>query len=177
MRGESDLDILPGAIAPGFFAAAVGGPEMPVPYSARKHVLAGDDSPVILQLFREILELEGYRVSLSPEALDVAAVKRVGPDLVILDHMLGDGEGSGWELLGQLRDDPATARLPIVVCTGAVHRVRENADLLARLGIEVVLKPFDIDRLVEAVNGAWSRPDGRSDALPGLAAAGPALAR
>ncbi len=124
-----------------------------------KHILAGDDSPVILDLFREILEAEGYRVSVSAEALDLDCVKRVAPDLVILDHMIDDGVGSGWHLLRELRRDPETVDLPIVVCTGATHRVRENADLLDRFGVGLVLKPFDIDRLVEVVNGSWHDRD------------------
>ena len=141
--------------------------------AAPKHILAGDDSPVILDLFREILEAEGYRVSLSTEALDLDRVKRVEPDLVILDHMLGEGEGSGWQLLQQLRRDPETAELPIVVCTGAVHRVRENEALLRDLGIGVVFKPFDIDRLLEVVNGAWREPGGSAPASGSIAFASP----
>ncbi len=125
-----------------------------------KHILAGDDSPEILDLLREILEAEGYRVSVSAQALDLAHVKRVAPELVILDHMIDDGEGSGWQLLRDLRRDPKTADLPVVVCTGATHRVRENAELLDRLSVGVVLKPFDIDRLVEVVNGSWRDDDG-----------------
>ena len=128
--------------------------------SSPKHILAGDDSPVILQLFQEILEGEGYRVSVSAEALSLDQVKLLAPDLVILDHMIDDGEGSGWNLLRNLRRDPETADLPVVVCTGATHRVRENAELLDQLGVGVVLKPFDIDRLVEVVNGSWRDRDG-----------------
>ncbi len=122
-----------------------------------RHILAGDDSPDILELFRDILESEGHRVSLSSEALSLDQVKRVAPDLIILDHMIDEGEGSGWRLLEQLRRDPDTADLPVVVCTGAVHRVRENEALLDELDVRVVLKPFDIDRLIEAVNRAWSQ--------------------
>ena len=138
-----------------------------------KHILAGDDSPVILDLFREILEAEGYRVSLSTDALDLDRGKRVEPELVILDHMLGEGEGSGWQLLQQLRRDPETADLPIVVCTGAVHRVRENEALLRDLGIGVVFKPFDIDRLLDVVNGAWRESGGSASAGGAIAFASP----
>ncbi len=120
-----------------------------------KHILAGDDSPDVLALLREILESEGYRVSVSNEPLDLPAVKRIGPDLVILDHMLEDGDGSGWQLMQQLRADPQTSDLPIVVCTGAVHRVRQHRALLDRLGIGVVVKPFDIDHLLAAVRRPW----------------------
>ena len=133
--------------------------------SSRRHILAGDDSPEILELFRDLLEAEGYRVSLSADPLSLDRVKRVDPDLVILDHMIDEGEGSGWHLLQELRRDPETADLPVVVCTGAVHRVRENEALLDQLGVPVVLKPFDIDRLVEVVGHAWTRGDEHTSAV------------
>lgn len=120
--------------------------------AAPKHILAGDDSPAILDLLREILEAEGHRVSVSTDALDLPTIKRVDPDVVVLDHMVDDGDRSGWRLIQQIRDDPQTAALPIVVCTGAVHRVRQQASLLERLGVDVVLKPFDIDHLVATVD-------------------------
>ncbi|MDQ3695485.1 MAG: response regulator [Chloroflexota bacterium] len=116
-----------------------------------KHILAGDDSPEILALLRDILEGEGYRVTMAPETLSLADIKRVRPDLVILDHMLEDGAGSGWELLRDLRQDPGLATLPVVVCTGAIQRVRDNAAELERLGAQVVLKPFAIDDLLAAI--------------------------
>lgn len=124
--------------------------------STSKLILASDDSREILDLMVEVLEAEAYRVATTMAPLDVASVKRIGPDLVILDHMLEEGEGSGWLLLEALRRDPATARLPIVVCSGATRRVAENEALLRRLDLRVVLKPFDIDDLVAAVAGAWS---------------------
>ena len=124
------------------------------------HILAGDDSPEVLALFRDLLEGEGYRVTLSPDALDLATIKRLSPDLVIFDHMIEEGPGSGWHLLQALRQDPATATLPIVVCTGAVQRVRENAALLQRLRARLVLKPFDIDRLLQAITQDLTAPLG-----------------
>lgn len=120
--------------------------------AASKHILAGDDSPAILDLLRELLEAEGHRVTVSTDLLDLPTIKRIHPDVVVLDHMLEDGAGSGWRLMQQIRDDPLTATLPIVVCTGAVHRVRQQASLLDRLGVDVVLKPFDIDHLVATIN-------------------------
>lgn len=141
---------------------------MPPPISPTpKHILAGDDSPEVLALFRDLLEAEGYRVTLFPDALDPSVIKRVAPDLVILDHMIGDGAGSGWQLLRDLRQDPATAALPVVVCTGAIQRVRENLALLDQLGAALVLKPFDIDRLLGAITHAL----GGAPGVPNVAAA------
>jgi DNA-binding response OmpR family regulator len=50
------------------------------------HILVVNDTPEILELFRELLEGDGYRVSLYSYAFrDLEEVKRVEPDLMILD--------------------------------------------------------------------------------------------
>jgi CheY-like chemotaxis protein len=69
--------------------------------------------------------------------------------------MLEDGAGSGWELLREIRRDPDLSGLPVVVCTGAIQRVRAQGEELHRLGAQVVLKPFDIDQLLAAVLHFW----------------------
>jgi len=120
-----------------------------------RHILAGDDSPTILELFREILEGEGYQVTVSQAVLDLERIKEISPDLVILDHMLDDGEGSGWQLLRDLHQDATTASLPVIVCTGAVQRVKAGEAFLRQIGASTVLKPFNIDDLLMAVNAAW----------------------
>ncbi len=137
-----------------------------------KHILAGDDSPELLALFRDLLEAEGYRVTLAADAFDLGLIKRVAPDLVVLDHMIGDGAGSGWHLLRDLRRDPATAALPVVVCTGATQRVRDNLAVLDQLGAALVLKPFDIDHFLDAVaealGGAATMPADDEVRVPAL---------
>ena len=60
-------------------------------------------------------------------------------------------EDASWSLLQMLRMDPATADVPIVFCTGAVREVKALGDHLVTMGVTVVLKPFNIDRLVEAI--------------------------
>ena len=49
-----------------------------------------------------------------------------------------------------MRLDPALARIPLVLCTAATRTVNdpEMAEQLDRLGIRVVLKPFDIEQLL-----------------------------
>src|SRR3712207_876903 len=89
------------------------------------HILVVNDTPEILELFRELLEGEGYRVSLYSYAFrDLDEIKRAKPDLLILDFIIG-GEDHGWQLLQKLKMDRATADLPVIVCTAAVGVVRE----------------------------------------------------
>ena len=118
---------------------------------APPHVVVINDEEDMLALFRELLEEEGYRVStLTYPTADLADLQILGPDLVILDMVFG-GEDRGWQYLQRLRMTRSTATLPILVCTAAVRLVRDAHDALTRMGIGVVLKPFDIDPLMDEV--------------------------
>jgi len=132
----------------------------------QRHILVVNDTQEILDLFREILEEEGYRVSVYSYAFrDLDEIKTQRPDLLILDFIIG-GEAHGWQLLQKLKLDRATATLPVIVCTAAVQLARELEGHLKEKGVAVVLKPFDIDDLVQEVERAWERLTADA-ALPG----------
>jgi DNA-binding response OmpR family regulator len=111
----------------------------------RLHVLATDDDPGICALLCAFLTEEGYRVSLS-SALDVAEVRRLAPDLILLDYWI-----TGAAFLERLKADPVTATVPILVLTGAQREVDKQATHLADLDVAVLLKPFDLDDLLRQV--------------------------
>ena len=117
----------------------------------RPHVLAINNDQAVLALYRDLLEDEGYRVSTQTYVdHDLAKIAAVKPDLIVVDYMWAD-EDASWTLLQLLRMDPGTAGIPVVLCTGAVREVEALQAHLAEMGVRVVLKPFNIDRLVEVV--------------------------
>ncbi len=118
----------------------------------KKHIFVINDEPTLLVVFRELLEDEGFRVSL--ETFNHVQLERQyrrildeKPDLIVLDFLIG-GEMLGWQLLQMLRMRRETAKVPIVVCTAAKKTVDELSDHLTRMAVGVVLKPFDIDHLL-----------------------------
>lgn len=124
-----------------------------------KHILVVDDTEEVIELFRDILEGMGHRVTattFAPE--DLAEVKKIGPDLVILDMMLG-GEAVGWQLAQKMRMSPETEKVPIVICTTATKDVREQEGWLVAQSIKIVLKPFSLEDLERAVNRAFALPE------------------
>jgi DNA-binding response OmpR family regulator len=115
------------------------------------HILVINDTQEILDLFREILEDEGYRVSLYSSGFsDLREIAAQAPDLVVLDLMIG-GEAQGWQMLQKMKMSRATAGIPVVVCTAAVQLARDLEGHLRAKNVGLVLKPFDIDDLVIAV--------------------------
>jgi CheY-like chemotaxis protein len=77
----------------------------------------------------------------------IAAVKRVQPDIVLVDLMMPGMDG--YEVCRRLVSDDATKRIPIVLLTARQNldpeRVRESG---AR---GVITKPFDLDALAPAI--------------------------
>ncbi|HEV2107761.1 MAG TPA: response regulator [Thermomicrobiales bacterium] len=130
------------------------GPAMPDHTTAPRHILAMNNAQEVLDLFQELLEEEGYRVTTQPYlSRDLDEIKSMKPDLIVLDYMWSTDD-AGWSLLQMLRMDAATKTIPIVLCTGAVAQVKELEPHLAEMGIRVVLKPFDLDHLLGAIRDA-----------------------
>ena len=117
-------------------------------------IMVVNDTQEILELFQDLLTEEGYEVVLySYDIQDLAEVQRVKPDLIILDHIIG-GEAVGWQMLQKLKMKRSTAKIPVIVCTAAVKAVQEMEGYLKSKGVGVILKPFDIDDLLDAVRRA-----------------------
>lgn len=116
-----------------------------------QHILVVNDTQDILDSIRMVLEDEGYQISTRTEpTTTVTDVEQLHPDLLILD-LLFMGNNIGWELIQVLRLHPATAHLPVIVCTAARKEVTESESVLIGKGVSVLYKPFDIDELVSAV--------------------------
>lgn len=132
-------------------------PRITVLAGEKQHILVINDTQEILELFRELLEEEGYRVTLSSFALqELDDIVALAPDLVILDFIIG-GEAHGWQMLQKMKMNRTTAAIPIIVCTAALQLVREIEGHLRAKDVLVVLKPFDIDELLQAVSLALSK--------------------
>jgi class 3 adenylate cyclase len=79
-------------------------------------ILVVDDTPANIKLLGDLLASKGYQVATAAngeEALAKVAANR--PDLVLLDVMMPGL--SGYDVCRRIRSDPATALLPVVMCT------------------------------------------------------------
>ena len=113
-----------------------------------------DDDAIFLELMHDLLATgEGYEVLSSPHwAHSFEFVKDVAPDLIILDLMMGRAQ-TGWAVLELLRQDPATANIPIILCSAAVPALSQcESRLIERGRLETVAKPFDVDHLLAVIS-------------------------
>ena len=123
------------------------------------HILVVNDSQEIIDLLKELLEEEGYRVSASITILNLEKVKALAPDIIVQDVMFEGTHETGWKFLTMSRLDRQLKRIPLVLCTTALTTVKDPdmAAQLERLGVRVVLKPFEIDQLLAAIEEALAR--------------------
>jgi DNA-binding response OmpR family regulator len=134
-----------------------GGGEMAEAIGA--HILVIDDEPALRELLCEALAEEGYRVSGSDTLFDdIDLVRRVEPDLILLDIVIG-GQLSGMVFLEQLKADPRTVGIPIAVCTAATHLTAEIQARLTEWDCLIVNKPFDLDDLLAEISRCLKERD------------------
>jgi two-component system KDP operon response regulator KdpE len=118
----------------------------------RRLVLVVDDDRDTQNMLREVLESEGFSVMAAATACDaIAMLNAHRPDLILLDLGLPDVDGhfvasrvsSHWDWF----------EIPIVVMTGRTDL--ENQALARVFGArEYLIKPFSMDELRDAVQGA-----------------------
>ncbi len=115
-----------------------------------KKILVADDDKSIADLLQNALEAEGYETHETLQSLRFYdAVMEVRPDLILLDLMMPYLEGE--DELRLLRMNPATQNIPVIVIT-AKHEAKQEEAKYRQLGvIEIVTKPFDLDKLVALI--------------------------
>jgi two-component system phosphate regulon response regulator PhoB len=124
-------------------------------------ILVVEDEPAIREMVQFTLARAGFELV---EAADGAAARERlaagGIELVLLDWML-PGE-SGLDLLAQIKRDPATARLPVIMLTARA----ESGDKVAGLesgADDYITKPFSPAELTARIRAVLRRA---GEALP-----------
>jgi len=121
----------------------------------KKTVFVIDDDPDLLKVAKTVLSGAGFSVLVASTGRDgLARIRKGGIDCIILDVML-ETETEGFHIAQDLRADPKTAGIPIVMLTSVSKRTgfefspETDKDYMS---VEAFLeKPVDPKRLVQAV--------------------------
>jgi CheY-like chemotaxis protein len=127
-------------------AEETGSASEPTPRRYPRSVLVVDDDPSVRTLLQMVLQVEGFDVRCASDGASAYEMIAAScPDVLLVDVLMPGLDGRA--LTRRLREDPATAGLPIVICS-ALTDDRDQWAAWASGANAFVSKPFDVERLV-----------------------------
>lgn len=117
-------------------------------------ILVVEDDETLCDTLQFNLELEGYAADKASNAEEALAMNLTGYDLILLDVMMG--EMNGFKFARLLKQNPATADIPIIFCTA---RDTED-DMVAGLNIgadDYIYKPYTIRNVLTRIKAVLRR--------------------
>ncbi|MDD5656860.1 MAG: response regulator [Elusimicrobia bacterium] len=125
----------------------------------KKKVLAIDDDVSVCEYYETGLAALGFDVTCAPDAKHARehlAAHR--PDVILMDVMMPETDGIS--LTRELRDNPKTSGIPIIVVSGLADAGTLN-DALLFGAVDYMVKPIDLDVLKTKIERAAAAGDKR----------------
>lgn len=107
--------------------------------AAPPKILIVDDDPANIELLAAVLEEDGEILFATSGVSALAMAESERPDIVLLDVVMPDLDG--YEVCRRLRDNPATAQIPVIFITALNQETDEEAGLAAG-AVDYVAKPI-----------------------------------
>jgi DNA-binding response OmpR family regulator len=121
----------------------------------KKRVVCVEDEPEIIDLIRLILGRKGFDLTGATGGLEgLETIRRVKPDLVLLDLMMPDMDG--WEVYQQMKADPELKSIPVIVVTAKAQSIDKILGLHIAKVDDYVTKPFGPQELLQSVERVLS---------------------
>ncbi|HEY9088651.1 MAG TPA: GAF domain-containing protein [Anaerolineaceae bacterium] len=122
-------------------------PEPEIIPEGAKTILAIDDDIQVISLYERYLKPHGYVVlALTDPKLAVQRAKEIQPSAITVDIMMP--ERDGWQVMRELKNDPETRSIPIIICS-----ILEEEEKGFNLGAaDYLVKPFAQDDLFSAIS-------------------------
>lgn len=117
-------------------------------------ILVVDDEESLCEILQFNLEAEGYEADVAYSAEQALAMHPERYALLLLDVMMGDM--SGFRMARLLRENPATAHVPIIFCTAK----DSEDDTVAGLNLgadDYIAKPFSVREVLARVKSVLRR--------------------
>jgi len=119
----------------------------PEPGSAKKRILVIDDDPDAVYILQENLNQQEFEIIGRLNGQDgLRAAREQHPHAILLDIVMPGTDG--WQVLHDLKADPSTSNIPVVL-----HTIVDNKALGFRLGAAAyLLKPLDAVEVRDALH-------------------------
>lgn len=116
---------------------------------AKPYVLVVDDNRITTKLLRRYLEANGYDASEAYDGVEcLEKVAERAPDAIVLDVMMPRLDG--YETVKKLRENPETAKLPVVIVT-ALNDVANQLKAIESGSDDFLSKPIEEKLLIAKV--------------------------
>src|SRR5258706_10503670 len=116
----------------------------------KRKILIVEDNTDARELFALVLKRGGFDVIEGTTGLDAIELTRANlPDLILMDLMMP--KMSGDEATVQLKTDPATKHIPIIVLTAAAEGAAALQRAITAGAAKIWLKPISLKGLVDDV--------------------------
>ena len=128
--------------------------------TSQKKILVVDDNEIILKTTSMKLQSAGYQVFTALDGSEgVAAVRRVKPDLVLLDISFPpDVSGMSWDgfrIMDWLHRVDETKQIPIIIISGVVEE--KNKQRATGAGaVAFFPKPVNFDEMIKVIRATLS---------------------
>ncbi len=112
-------------------------------------IMVVDDNPYNLQILGQLLQKEGYEITMAMNGIDaLRSLKHEIPQLILLDIMMPDMDG--YEVCSEVKKDDSLKDIPIIFIT-AKSEVDDIVKGFDVGGVDYVTKPFRARELVARV--------------------------
>ena len=119
------------------------------------HILIIEDDRDIQNITELILADAGHVVVRADDGLSgVALATCIQPDLILMDLALPQIDG--WQATRQLKANPKTHHIPIIIFT-AIVQLDEGKQAINEGCAAVIIKPFEVNDLVEVITAVLAK--------------------
>ncbi|HET91140.1 MAG TPA: response regulator transcription factor [Chloroflexi bacterium] len=117
----------------------------------KKTVVCIEDEPEMIDLVKLILGRKGFDLVGAVGGREgLETVRKLKPDLVLLDLMMPDMDG--WEVYQQMKADDELKVIPVIVVTAKAQSIDKVLGLHIAKVDDYVTKPFGPQELLQSVN-------------------------
>jgi two-component system response regulator VicR len=123
----------------------------------KKVVVCIEDEPEMIDLVKLILGRKGFDLVGAVGGREgLETVRKLKPDLVLLDLMMPDMDG--WEVYQQMKADDELKDVPVIVVTAKAQSIDKVLGLHIAKVDDYVTKPFGPQELLQSVNKVLGLP-------------------
>lgn len=131
-------------------------------------VLMVDDDKMLIDLYKERLELAGYQVEVSRDGEEgLAKIHSTKPDLVLLDIMMP--KVNGYEMLASIKSDPATKDTPVIILSALMRDINKSKAIESGADDYIIKSeamPADVIQKIEAVLKKYNKEAPKNPPAP-----------